>query len=249
MSDWNGTYASFAAAYVRGEAIKARARGGQITPPDDETKCRPLVPAPELSDPPLAALPAEEIHALLTLGREAGLKLYHFKKSHGELPRVKCALNFLRSLAFETVLDVESRRGAFLWPLMDAFPNAKVTGTNLLPRRVDFLESVRMGGAENLRAVQADICKLDEMDGAYDVVTLLEVLEHILCVADAVKNAVRLAKKCVVVSVPSAPDDTPEHVHLLTKEALTRLFEDAGCARLRFDCVDSHHLLIAFKEI
>jgi 2-polyprenyl-3-methyl-5-hydroxy-6-metoxy-1,4-benzoquinol methylase len=50
-----------------------------------------------------------------------------------------------------------------------------------------------------------------------DIVTLLEVLEHIPDVEKAVA-AVRMARKYVVVSVPSKEDNNPEHIHLLTKK-------------------------------
>jgi hypothetical protein len=73
--------------------------------------------------------------------------------------------------------------------------------------------------------------------GAYEVVTLLEVLEHMREPAAAVRNAVNAASRQVVVSVPSKPDSNPEHIHLLTKNDLTQLFQQAGCARLRFDGV------------
>ena len=79
------------------------------------------------------------------------------------------------------------------------------------------------------------------------MVTLLEVLEHIPAVDQAVANAVRLAKRFVVVSVPSHPDDNPEHIHLLTKDILTRLFTNAGCTRLHCDGVNGHLVLIASK--
>lgn len=242
-----GYHADFAAAYVRGEAIKAQSHGGLIVSPDDGINDRPLDLPPELSAPPLEALSQKEIERILSLGRAAGLKLYHFKKSHGELPRVKYVLGFLRSLHFESLLDVGSGRGAFLWPFMSAFPHVKVESVDLLPHRVEFLETVRLGGAGNLRAAQADLCKLSGPDASCDVVTLLEVLEHIPDVDAAVRNAVRLAKKYVVVSVPSKPDDNPEHIRLLTKDVLTRLFSKAGSTRLRFDGVSGHLLLIAAK--
>lgn len=248
MNDCDEYCAAFAAAYVRGEALKARANGGLIVSADAEINGRPLTLPPELSDPPLDALTETEVKDILSRGRDAGLKLYHFKKSHGELPRIKYVLGFLHSLDFQTLLDVGSGRGAFLWPAMDAFPHARVTSLDLLPGRVEFLETGRLGGVDRLQAKQADICMLNEADGAYDVVTLLEVLEHIPNVAAAIRNAVRLARQYVVVTVPSRPDDNPEHIHLLKKEILTRLFSEAGCARLRFGGVGGHLTMIASKE-
>ena len=249
MNNWEGYYAACAVAYVRGEAIKARKNNGcQITTLDGKANVRPLVMPPELCDLPLEALTAEQIEAILVRGMDAGLKLYCFKKSLGELPRVRYVLDHLRTLEFDSILDVGSGRGKFLWPCLDAFPQARVRSVDLLPKCVSDFDAVRLGGASNFCGTQEDFCQLDEPDCSYDVVTLFEVLEHILPVAAAVKNAVRLARKCIIVSAPTRPDDDPEHIHLLTKEILTRLFNDAGCTRLRFDDMNDHLMLIASKD-
>ncbi len=71
------------------------------------------------------------------------------------------------------------------------------------------------------------------------------VLEHIPDVEKAVVSAVRIAKKHVVVTVPSTPDNNPEHIHLLTRQRLTKLFRAAGCTRLRFDGVNGHLFMVA----
>ena len=49
----------------------------------------------------------------------------------------------------------------------------------------------------------------------------------------------------VVVTVPSKPNDNPEHIHLLTKEKLTQLFNAAGCTKLHFDGVEGHLFMVA----
>ena len=46
-------------------------------------------------------------------------------------------------------------------------------------------------------------------------ITLLEVLEHIPNVGQAIKNACRIASKYIILTVPSKEDDNPEHIHLL----------------------------------
>ena len=79
------------------------------------------------------------------------------------------------------------------------------------------------------------------------MVTLLEVLEHIPAVEQAVLNAVRLAERYIVVSVPSKPDNNPEHIHLLTKEKLTALFGAVGVTKLHFDGVNGHLFMTASK--
>ena len=196
---------------------------------------------------PLGSLSEEELETLLVAGRAAGLDIYHFKKSHASLPRVRAVLGFLHSVAFSSLLDVGSGRGAFLWPFMDAFPGIEVTSLDLLPDRVLFLNTVTLGGVSRLHVLQSNICDFSA-EHQFDVVTLLEVLEHITDIAAAVRNAVRLARLYVVVSVPSKADDNPEHIHLLTQDVLTQLFRDAGCVNLRFFRVPEHLILIVKIE-
>ena len=82
------------------------------------------------------------------------------------------------------------------------------------------------------------MCEQPFPDDSFDVVTMPEVLEHIPQVDHAIMVAVRMARRHVAVSVPSRPDDNPEHIHLLTRVRLTGLFGAAGCSRLNFDGVE-----------
>ena len=196
---------------------------------------------------PLQALTGEDHARLLDMARAEGLKTHYFK-NHETLPRVKLALGFLRGIRPESLLDVGSGRGVFLFPFLRAFPGVPVTSLDILNRRVELLTAVSEGGVENLTAVKASICDWDAPDGAFDVITLLEVLEHIPNVQAAVKNAVRLARRCVVITVPSKPDVNPELIHLLTKPVLTELFSNAGVTNLKFDGVPGHLFLAAFVK-
>lgn len=143
-------------------------------------------------------------------------KLYPFKRGHRELPRVRKVLGFLHAVQPESLLDVGSGRGVFLFPFLEEFPKTETVSIDVLPRRVEFLQDVNRGGITRLRAVQADLCGQPFPDGSFDVVT-----------------------------VPSKPDDNPKHIHLLTKERLTELFEAAGCRRLHFDGVPGHLFVAA----
>ena len=229
-----------AAAYVRGEALRQAQAGGEAAPV--------RLPAP-LLETPLAQLTGEQRQAILAVGKAAGLALYRFKKTHDELPRVRRVLGYLHGLGMETLLDVGSGRGVFLWPCLATFPGLAVTSVDRLAHRVAFLQSVTRGGLANLTALEGDACALPFADQAFDVVTLLEVLEHIPDVAAAVREAVRVSRGQVLVSVPSQPDDNPEHIHLLTRERLTALFGEAGCTRLHFEGVPGHLILFASREV
>ena len=218
----------FAAAYVRGYA-KRKAPG--------------LLPGP-LLDTPLAELTDEGTAAVIQAGSSAGLRMYHFKKKE-PLPRVKAVIGMLKGFQPEDLLDVGSGRGVFLLPFLKEFPWVPVTSVDLLPHRVEMLQCLAEGGMENLTALRQDICAWDMDADAFDVVTMLEVLEHIPDVGGAVSAAVRLARRYVVASVPSKPDDNPEHIHLLTKDKLTELFAKAGCGRLQFSGVNGHLIMAA----
>ncbi len=217
------------AAYVRGHALRTGA---------------PSL-SPDLLVPPLEELSESQMQALFDKGAEAQLKLYRFKTTHGDLPRVRRVLGFLRGISFDSLLDVGSGRGTFLLPFMDAFPWISVTSLDILDHRVEYLNDIARGGLSGLSAMEANICDCPLPDHSVDVVTLLEVLEHIPDVAAAVRSAVRVARQYVVVSVPSHEDDNEEHIHLLTKPILTELFTAAGASRLNFDGVNGHLILIA----
>lgn len=203
-------------------------------------RCEPLF------EMPLNDLTEANCEALLEAGRIAGLKTHYFKR-HEMLPRVKAVMGFLRGIQPKSLLDVGSGRGVFLFPFMREFPWVPVTSLDILEKRVALLNAIYDGGMENLTALNASICDWDAPEASFDVVTLLEVLEHIPDVQAAVKNAVRLARRYVVVTVPSKPDDNPEHIHLLTKPVLTELFSAADCDDLRFDGVQGHLFLVAKK--
>lgn len=217
------------AAYVRGYIISNGGLSGELV----------RTPLEDLSD--------AQIGELIAYGEQHDLKMYRFKEKE-DLPRVRAVLGFLKAVSPANLLDVGSGRGAFLFPFLRDFPDTPVTAVDVLPHRVEFLQTLRDGGIRPLSALRADICAWDAPDGSFDVVTLLEVLEHIPDVERAVANAARLSRRYIVVSVPSKPDNNPGHIHLLTKDRLTALFISAGVQKLRFGGVNGHLILTASKE-
>jgi ubiquinone/menaquinone biosynthesis C-methylase UbiE len=221
-------YERLAAAFVRGKmagdpAAKARA---------------------ELFVRSLDRLTDDELHALIELGMDCGLRLYKFKRTM-DLARVRQVLGILRSLQPEDLLDMGSGRGAFLWPLLDAFPGLPVTAVDLLDRRVADIEAVRRGGVGQVRALQGDATALEFANGGFDVVTMLEVLEHIPDTAKALAEVCRVARRAAVLSVPSKPDNNPEHIHLFDQASLTARLREAGAERVNVSYVHNHMIVVA----
>lgn len=227
------TYKDLASAYVRGCATK-----GKLSLPE------------ELVHQPLKSLTDDQKDELVSRGKAAELKMHYFKEKE-ELARVQLVMGFLRGMVasgqVSSLLDVGSGRGAFLFPLLTTFPDMEVSSIDILPHRVDLLHSMELGGLDNLHAMEKNLCDWDAPDGSFDVVTLLEVLEHIPDVEKAVANAVRIAGKYLVVTVPSKPDDNPEHIHLFTKDMLSDMFLKAGCSKVKFDSVLNHLFMVAIK--
>ncbi len=181
---------------------------------------------------------------LLAFGRQAGLDFDKFKRKP-LLPRVRRVFGLLRSLAPTDLLDVGSGRGAFLWPLLDAFPELSVTAIDVLPHRLADLQAVAAGGIERLRVAALDVTQLSLPEGSVEGVTILEVLEHLERPGLALAQAVRVARRFVVVSVPSRPDDNPEHLHLFDRASLAALFAEAGVERMSIDFVLNHAVALA----
>ena len=188
--------------------------------------------------------PVPQGAAAYDVGKAAGLKVHYFKRRE-LLPRVRLVLGFLRGIEFASLLDVGSGRGAFLWPFLESVPDKEVHVIDILPHRAALFRAVASGGISRLHVHEGDVRELALPDNAVDVVTMLEVLEHIPDVEGAIRNAVRIARSHVVVTVPSGPDDNPEHIHLLTKERLGELFGAAGCTRLNFGGVPGHTFMVA----
>lgn len=182
--------------------------------------------------------------------KEAPEMKSHYFKAKEDLPRVQVVLGFLYSTVpagqCQSLLDVGSGRGVFLFPLLRDFPDMEVTSLDILPHRVELLQCLHDGGIGNLHPLQKDICTWDAPDKSFDVVTMLEVMEHIPDTLSVVRNAIRLARNYVIVSVPSKPDDNPEHIHLFSNNDLKQLFIENGCSKVKFMSVTNHTVMIAY---
>jgi 2-polyprenyl-3-methyl-5-hydroxy-6-metoxy-1,4-benzoquinol methylase len=145
-----------------------------------------------------------------------------------------------KGLAPVDLLDVGTGRGTFLWPLLAEFPELPVAVLDLDERRARDLEATRAGGVSRLAVHCGDVCATELDSGYADVVTALEVLEHIPSPSVAALQLVRLARRALIVSVPSKADDNPAHLHLFDQESLSALFTDAGAEKASVEFVLNH---------
>ena len=193
---------------------------------------------------PLEELTSTECEALIQLGLEHELRIHRFKQTMG-LPRVRRVLGILKSLYPLNLLDIGSGRGVFLWPLLDEFPGLPITAVDTLDYRVADLQAMCDGGIPSLSVDYADATSLPFPDHTFDVVTMLEVLEHIPDTERALAEICRVAQRFVVLSVPSTPDDNPEHIHLFDRQTLTDMLQKQPVDRITFDAVHNHIIVVA----
>ncbi|NNJ09300.1 class I SAM-dependent methyltransferase [Chloroflexales bacterium ZM16-3] len=194
---------------------------------------------------PLDSLSADQRAALVTLGLARGLRLHRFKRTTG-IARVQAVLGLLREIGPAELLDIGSGRGAFLWPLLDAMPWLPVTATDAMANRVSEIQRVADGGILTLNAARADATDLPFAEHSFDVVTMLDVLEHIADTAAALRSTLRVARRFAILSVPShKKDDSPAHLHVFSAPQLTDLLRAHGATRVSIERVPGHIIAVA----
>jgi ubiquinone/menaquinone biosynthesis C-methylase UbiE len=107
------------------------------------------------------------------------------------------------------------------------------------------IQAVHDGGIPLLSASKQDVTTLTFADRSFDVVTMLEVLEHIPNTEEALAEVCRVARRCVIFSVPSKADDNPEHIHLFTEQRLRALLASRGVRQVNVSYVLNHMLVVA----
>lgn len=223
-------YQPLAAAYIRG---KLHAVVGQEHP--------------ELFEAELAELSEDELAQLVTLAQTHELRLHRFKRAM-RLPRVHKVLGMLKGLQPANLLDIGTGRGAFLWPLLDTWPELPVTCVDRLDYRVADLQAMHAGGLAHLDALLGDVTQLPYADHSFDIVTMLEVLEHVPDTRRALAEVCRVAQRAVIFSMPSKEDDNPEHIHLFDQPQLRTLLAEQGIKHMHFEYVLNHLLVFARIE-
>lgn len=173
--------------------------------------------------------------------------LHMFKVKDGAiLQRLPKILGMIRSIQnrVKNVCDFGTQRGALLWPIMNEFPEFQVTAVDLDKRVCEELRMVSTGGLDTLTVLQADVtAPLPGItDKSFDLVLVSEILEHLVEPERAAREAVRLSRKFIIVSVPSKPDDNPEHIQLFTRESLQMLWLSAGAATVKICTTPMNHI-------
>lgn len=166
-------------------------------------------------------------------------------KRKNVLPRVKKTLGIIKGLCPDQILDIGYGRGAFLYPLLETNPQLKITIIDNDPRKIDTLVCLSKGGVHNIFPTVGDVQSLPFQDNVFDLVTALEVVEHLPNPLQGIKEIMRVSKKFAIISVPSKPDNNIQHLHFFGKEEMTELCNAGGAKNVSFEWVNGHMITIA----
>lgn len=187
-----------------------------------------------------------KIETLIKKAIKEEYPIYHFKRVR-IVPRIAKILGMLKGMLPKegTLLDVGIGKGRTTWPILETFTNNRILSIDKDENSFFMASHVKMGGINNFYPMLGDIAEF-KLDLKIDILSALEVLEHIPNYKKAIKNMCSLSDK-IIISVPSEPDDNPDHVNLFTEEKLVALF-GINKMELKFDNVPGHLIAIASKK-
>ncbi|MFW5804377.1 MAG: class I SAM-dependent methyltransferase [bacterium] len=190
----------------------------------------------------------ENIHKAL----ESNIDIHMFKRSPRRLPRIVKTIGMLKQMNPSSVLEIGCGQGVFLWTLLNEFPHFTVRVLDIKSEHIDRVNNVAKNSNLDLFGYNMDIEKYYEnySNESYDIVTCLEVLEHIENWKKAIGIACHFCKNFVIFSFPSKEDDNPEHIHLLDKQKVSQeILKNSGMVKTKFDYVNGHIFIIGRKEM
>ncbi len=133
----------------------------------------------------------------------------------------------LRSVYFETVLDVGCGQGSFLTELCAEFPRIRPNGCDISPAAIELARQKIPHGTFSL----LDIGK-EHLREQFDLVVCSEVLEHITDDMTALGNLAKMTRKYLLVSAPQGRMRRFEievgHVRNYTSGELIQKVEKSG---------------------
>lgn len=135
---------------------------------------------------------------------------------------IRARLSEALKVAKGRTLDIGCQHGGYSYNLREQ--GCDVTAIDI---SLSYIKKAKKR-VQNVDYSQADAGSLPFKDSVFDTVILSEVLEHVADPEVVVKEVFRILKNngIVYVTVPGYVDDSDEHVRLLTKRKLVKLFHN-----------------------
>jgi len=134
----------------------------------------------------------------------------------------------LSGLSFDSVLDVGCGTGVLLQKLFEKYPNVQLAGSEYSSEGIEFARK-RLPKAE-FHAIDLGRQNLGKQ---FDLITCIDVLEHVDDDLGALKNLLAMTRKYMILSVPLGPLFKVEvermgHVHGYSRIELENKMREAG---------------------
>jgi trans-aconitate methyltransferase len=141
--------------------------------------------------------------------------------------------SLMDGLSFQTVLDAGCGTGVLLQQISEAHPHARLTGTEYAAQGLEFAGQ-RLPGAEFR---ELDLSR-ETLPGKFDLVTCIDVLEHIPDDRAALKSLHAMTAGHMILSVPlgrlfQAEVERMGHVHGYNRKELESKLREAGFGIVR----------------
>ncbi len=136
----------------------------------------------------------------------------------------------LHGLSFDSVLDAGCGTGVLLQQILEKYPHVQLTGSEYSPQGIEFARK---------RLPNAEFFSIDlgtqNLGKQFDLVTCIDVLEHVDDDVAALKNLLAMTRKYMILSVPLGPltnfkveVERMGHVHGYNRAELETKMRDAG---------------------
>jgi SAM-dependent methyltransferase len=151
-------------------------------------------------------------------------------KIHGPTARHtrRFVFSLMKGLSFASALDVGCGTGLLLQQILEKYPNVTVTGSEYSSQGIEIARK---------RLPNADFHAIDlgreNLGRQFDLITCIDVLEHVGDDRAALKNLLAMTGKHMILSVPLGPLFKVEaermgHVHGYSRAELTAKIREAG---------------------
>jgi trans-aconitate methyltransferase len=152
------------------------------------------------------------------------MKLYGSTARHTR----RLIFSLLEGLSFNSVLDVGCGTGVLLQHILEQYPHTQLTGSEYSSQGIDVARA---------RLPKARFCSMDlgleNLGRQFDLVTCIDVLEHVDDDRAALANLLAMTRKYMLLSVPLGPLFKTEarrmgHVHGYSRAELEDKIQAAG---------------------
>ena len=136
--------------------------------------------------------------------------------------------SLIEGLSFKSVLDAGCGTGILLQQILKKYPQSQLTGSEYSPQGLEFAKKRLPQGEFQV----LDLSK-ETLSQKFDLITCIDVLEHIPDDHAALKNLLAMTKGHMILSVPIGPLFQAEvermgHVHGYSRTELERKIQQAG---------------------